>query len=412
MHRLSLLGLRRGLSVAAAGALVATGLSLALATPSQAASAGCTISFTPNEIGPGQVTVAALTTDGPTLDYRGVITRNGVAVGDPVPVSSTNTGSIPYEILATSYLQGSTEPVVLDYQIIWSPQYARLAEPSGPMCHATLTLRPPAATPPAAPATPTGGDISLTAPKALPLSAGTAKIRATSTVAGPITLTSTTPKVCAVEKGAAKLLSAGVCTVAAAQGDSTNAISFRVWATPVVPHRATTPRVVTVLGRGESALKVSATPASVCRTTDGDVALIDAGTCTITVRGHGHVVRRAQVRVALATNSATVKHRLKQAATVYFAYNSAQLSDAGKSALRGSAKQLRKAHLVVVYGNTYGPGKNSKHSRALAGRRAQAVADYLGTLGVKAEPTTVPLAMRQPVSKTPAKNRRAEVYFR
>jgi hypothetical protein len=40
------------------------------------------------------------------------------------------------------------------------------------------------------------------------------------------------------------------------------------------------------------------------------------------------------------------------------------------------------------------------------------VADYLGTLGVKAKPTTVPLAMRQPVSDTPWKNRRAEVYYR
>jgi hypothetical protein len=101
-----------------------TQISLALATPSQAAAPSCTISFTPDTIGPGQVTQGAITVNGALEEYHGVVVVNGVA-GPSVPVGTTNSGPIPYEALAPS-VTGS-DPVVLDYQIYW-----KRARPPGP----------------------------------------------------------------------------------------------------------------------------------------------------------------------------------------------------------------------------------------------------------------------------------------
>ena len=402
--------LRRGAAVLAAGALMATGLSLATAAPASAASYDCTITFTPNEIGPGQSTQVAIDLDTDIEDYYGIMAVDGVP-GDPVDIGSTSS-ILPYDLLVQMYPVGA-DPVVLDYQIYWKIP-ARLAGPAEPMCHATLTLLPAKPDPKPDPQPePENGKVSLQAPKSLPLSAGSAKLRATSTTEGPIALTSQTPKVCTVNGSAAKLRRAGICRVSAAQaGAETATARIRVWATPVVPRKAVTPRVVTVLGRGEHALRVQARPASVCRVAGGSVALIDAGTCRITVRDRGNLVRRAHVKVALAANSATTKHGLARAATVYFDFDSARLTERSQAVLRAQAKKLRKARLVVVYGHTFGPGKNSKHSRALAERRARAVVAYLADHGVRAKTATVSLAMQQPVSKTPRKNRRVEIYYR
>src|SRR5690348_11476418 len=91
--------LRRSAAVLSVGAVCATGLTLAAAAPSQAEPVSCSISFTPDTIGPGQFTVAALSTNAPTSDYYGVIAVNGVA-GPRMSLGSTNTGPIPYEGLA------------------------------------------------------------------------------------------------------------------------------------------------------------------------------------------------------------------------------------------------------------------------------------------------------------------------
>ncbi len=100
-------------------------------------------------------------------------------------------------------------------------------------------------------------------------------------------------------------------------------------------------------------------------------------------------------------------------ATVYFAFDSARLTAEGKATLRKVAPMLRKADLVVVYGHTYGPGKNSPASRALAAKRARVSVEFLDGLGVKAKAVSeVAMAMQQPVSDTAWKNRRAEVYYR
>jgi outer membrane protein OmpA-like peptidoglycan-associated protein len=415
--------LRRSAAVLSAGAVCATGLTLATAAPSQAEPITCSISFTPDTIGPGQSTVAALTTNAPVENYYGVISVNGVA-GPSMSLGNTNTGSLPYEGLAPYYLQNNAT-TVLDYQIFWSAPQRRASDPE-PLCHATLTLVPAAAAPvtppvttpttpttPAAPA-PAPAELTVKAAKGLPLSAGTAKLQTVSTAGGAVTLKSLTPQVCGVQKSSAVLHQAGLCKVSASQeGAATVTTSIQVWPTPDLPARATTPRLLTVLGQGEGGLQVSAKPASVCRETDGAVAVVNAGTCRVTVRDHGDVVRRAKVAVSLSADPATVKDRLSRAATVYFGFNSAALTPAGEKSLRSAAKKLRKADLVVVYGHTFGPGRNSHHSRALAERRAKAVVAELSTLGVKAkQATTVPLAMQQPVSSQAWKNRRAEVYFR
>lgn len=401
----------RTAAVLCGAALLTGGAAVATASSASAEPVTCSISFTPSTIGPGQSSTAAITTNAPITSYSGQILVDGDPVSPRTPLGSSSGGTVPYEVLATQFMHDPTKSVTLDYQIFWdglarqaAGSAARMAD--GPLCHATLTLLPSTGS--------TAPKLTLTTPASLPLSARTAKVRAASTATGAVALRSLTTKVCTVRDGAAVLHRAGVCTLQASQAGATSVKrSFRVWATPTIPRRATTPRVVTVLGKGEGALHVSAAPASVCRATGGAVALVDAGTCRITVRGHGHVVRRGAVKVALSKDPAAVKHRLTRGATVYFDFDSAALSKAGKASLRLVADRLRKADLVVVYGHTFGPGKNSKHSRALAERRAEHVVDYLATLGVTAKKaTTVPLAMQQPISKQAWKNRRAEVYFR
>ena len=260
--------------------------------------------------------------------------------------------------------------------------------------------------------------LTLTGPAGAALSAGTVTLGQTSTSTGAVTLTSLTPKVCVVgSQRTVRLLNGGTCTVRATQAGDANHLapapataSFAVWATPVVAARGYTAQLVQVLGRGESALKVRTSTAGQCRAEGASVLLLDAGTCRVSVvDAKGRTVRSAHVTVAypkgrLATSSA------KRAATVYFAYNSAKLTDAAKRSLRARAPSMRGAKAILVYGNTYGAGKNSAASRKLARDRAKAVVAYLRTRGVKAQAISIAAAAQNPVSKNPAKNRRAEVY--
>ena len=259
----------------------------------------------------------------------------------------------------------------------------------------------------------------LSGPAGLPLSAGTGAVQATSDGTGAVTVVSTTPEVCQVT-GTVKLLKAGSCGLSATQAadaghqapDAATA-SFPVWSFPRLPAKARSTQVLPVLGTGEASYKVVATPAGVCRATDGDVALIDGGVCRVVVRSGGDVVRTGKVKVSVPAKPATPKHHLDLGATVYFAFDSARLTAEGKATLRKVAPMLRKADLVVVYGHTFGPGKNSPASKALAAKRARVSVEFLGGLGVKAKAVSqVAMAMQQPVSDTAWKNRRTEVYYR
>jgi len=261
----------------------------------------------------------------------------------------------------------------------------------------------------------------LSAPAGLPLSAGTGVVKTTSDGAGAITVVSTTAQVCRVTgTGTIKLLKAGTCGLSATQAADAGhqapdaaAASFPVWSFPTLPARARSTQVLPVLGKGEASYQVVATPADVCRATDGDVALIDGGVCRVVVRSGGDVVRTDKVKVTVPAKPASPTHSMDIGATVYFAFDSARLTAEGKATLRKVAPMLRKADLVVVYGHTYGPGKNSPASRALAARRARVSVEFLGGLGVKAKAVSeVAMAMQQPVSDTAWKNRRAEVYYR
>jgi outer membrane protein OmpA-like peptidoglycan-associated protein len=405
MHRFSLLGLRRGLSVAAAAAVALGGALTLAAAPASAEPISCTISFTPDTIGPGGVTTAALSVNGDLSNYYGIIAVNGVA-GSPQPLGSTSSGPIAYENLA-GMVTGS-DPVVLDYRIYWLGPARRAGDPD-PLCHATLTLLPQASTPEG------GGKLTLKTPVSVPLSAGTAKVAATSTAAGAVTVRSLSAQVCRVtDTGDVKLLKAGKCRLQATQaGAAAVTASFPVWSFPALPAKARSTQVLRVLGKGEASYKVVATPADVCRATGGDVALIDSGVCRVEVRSGGHVVRTDKVRVTVPAKPAATKHSMDIGATVYFAFDSARLTAKGKATLRKVAPMLRKADLVVVYGHTYGPGKNSHASRALAAKRARVTVAFLDGLGVKSKVVSeVAMAMQQPVSSTAWKNRRAEVYYR
>ncbi|MFC6343512.1 OmpA family protein, partial [Nocardioides hankookensis] len=151
----------------------------------------------------------------------------------------------------------------------------------------------------------------------------------------------------------------------------------------------------------------------VCREADGEVALIDGGVCRIEVRDGGDVVRTDAVKVTVPAKPAGTRRSLDLGATIYFAFNSAQLTADGRSTLRKVAPMLAKADLVVVYGHTFGPGHNSASSRSLAARRARATVAFLDGLGVRSKVVSeVAMAMQQPVSSTAWKNRRAEVYYR
>ncbi|GAA1790580.1 hypothetical protein GCM10009795_040310 [Nocardioides hankookensis] len=270
---------------------------------------------------------------------------------------------------------------------------------------------------PAAPAAPAGERpvLTLKVPAGLPLSAGTTSARATSTGAGAIAVRSVSPKVCrTTEAGAVRLTGAGSCRLHATQaGADAVAASFPVWGFPAVPAKAKATDLLTVLGKGEAAYRVVATPAGVCREADGEVALIDGGVCRIEVRDGGDVVRTDAVKVTVPAKPAGTRRSLDLGATIYFAFNSAQLTADGRSTLRKVAPMLAKADLVVVYGHTFGPGHNSASSRSLAARRARATVAFLDGLGVRSKVVSeVAMAMQQPVSSTAWKNRRAEVYYR
>jgi outer membrane protein OmpA-like peptidoglycan-associated protein len=270
--------------------------------------------------------------------------------------------------------------------------------------------------------------LSLTVPTGVALSKGTAPFTATSSMAvqnvlrasrsaAKVVTTSSTPSVCKVASvSSVKLVKAGTCTLTAAQsGVGMVTKSFPVWGAPVIPAKGKTTQTVPVLGRGESDLKVNAKPAGVCRaTSDGAVTLIAPGTCKITVTDPSNKattkVRSGSVKIAFV-KSAKPSQQLKHAGKVLFAFDSAVLTPAAKKALRHRLATLREATTVIVYGNTYGPGKNSDHSRQLADDRAAAVVDYLKAHGVKAKAVTVAAAMQNPVSKDPAKNRRADIYY-
>jgi outer membrane protein OmpA-like peptidoglycan-associated protein len=257
--------------------------------------------------------------------------------------------------------------------------------------------------------------LTLRVPSGLPLSAGTAKVTATSTVAGAIKVRALSAQVCHVTKaGGVRLEQAGNCRLRATQhGTDAVTASFRVWGFPVVPARARATEVLDVLGKGEESYRVLATPTDVCRAADGAVALIDGGVCRVEVRSGGDVVRSDRVQVTVPAKPTATQHSLDLGVTVYFAFNSDRLTAAGKATLRKVAPKLAKADLVVVYGHTYGPGRNSKSSRALAARRAQVTVAYLDRLGIRSKAVSeVAMAMQQPVSSTASKNRRAEVYYR
>jgi outer membrane protein OmpA-like peptidoglycan-associated protein len=266
----------------------------------------------------------------------------------------------------------------------------------------------------------TKATLTLRAPAGLPVSAGTATVKTVSDGTGKITLTSSSPKVCRVTgSGSVRLVQAGTCRLQATQAadaghlaaDPTTA-SFPVWSAPSLPARARSTEVLDVLGRGETGYRVVATPADVCRASEGHVVLIDGGVCHVAVRTDGDVVRTDKVKVVVPAQPGASSDSMDLGATVYFAFDSPRLSAAGKATLRKVAPLLRKADLVVVYGHTYGPGRNGPHSRALAAHRAESTVAFLDKLGVRSKTVSeVAMAMQQPVSDTPWKNRRAEIYY-
>ncbi|WGL51463.1 OmpA family protein [Nocardioides sp. BP30] len=250
--------------------------------------------------------------------------------------------------------------------------------------------------------------LALQVPDGVALSRGKAAISATASAK----VTSSTPSVCTIASATSvKLVAAGACKVTAKLAGATPVSrSFPVWGAPAIPAAGKTTQTVSVLGKGESHLHVTAKPVGVCGASDGEVTLIAPGSCKVRVADHGTTVRSGTIEVAFV-KSAKPSQQLKHGGKVLFAFNSAKLTSAAKHALHAHLATLRTASTVVVYGNTYGPGKNSAHSRKLAADRAHAVVRYLRAHGVKAKAVTVAAAMQNPVSKDPAKNRRADVYY-
>lgn len=251
------------------------------------------------------------------------------------------------------------------------------------------------------------------------LSKRVAGVTFTSTAGLPVTVQSQTPKVCVVDKKAVVLKSAGRCSLTAfAAGDAEYAdsvqvaVTFGVWAAAKVPAKARAPRVVTVLGAGEGTYRVTATPAKVCATVGRNVVLTGAGTCKVVVRDGSRVVRRSTIDVTEVNGAKPSASGLERIGSVRFGFNSAKLTPAAKKTLRQLAPKLRKAELIVVYGNTqaYGGGDNPAN-RKLSARRAGAVVKYLRGLRVKAKATTVATSSRNPLGKDDAANRRADVYW-
>jgi outer membrane protein OmpA-like peptidoglycan-associated protein len=252
--------------------------------------------------------------------------------------------------------------------------------------------------------------ITLTAPWGAPMSAKSVALGVSTNVDGAVTVASLTPAVCTVSGKTVSLRKAGTCTVRASQDDVESVTkSFPVWATPVLPATGKATTTVTALGMGEESLTLRATPSSVCKADGKRVLLLAAGSCKVTVAKGGTTLRSRTIKVTFPKKTKP-SDQLELAGTAYFDFDSAKLTAKAKKTLRSLVPTLKEAKLVVVYGNTFGPGKNSKHSKALSAARAKAVADYLAKRGVKAKAVKVAAAMKNPVSDKAAKNRRADIY--
>lgn len=260
--------------------------------------------------------------------------------------------------------------------------------------------------------------VTVTGSHGYALSKRTAPVTFTSSARLPVTVTSTTAKVCTVTDGVVDLRSAGTCRLTAhAAGNDTYAasapvtVSFPVWAAPTTPAKARAPRAVTVLGEGEGGYRVTATPAKVCDVAARKVVLIGAGTCTIVVRDNARVVRRTQVAVTAVETTKPNADDLDHVGSVRFGLRSAALTPAARRTLRTLVPSLRTSDLVIVYGNTqaYGSG-DTRANRRLSAKRAAVVVRFLRDRGVKAKATTVALSSRNPLGTNDAANRRADIY--
>lgn len=413
---------RRGLTLLALAAL--TGALLALVPAS--AHAGCRTALARACLSPQTITFPALADvrvdQGPVALGAYSTVENWTRVAARTPVPTAPGSPIVYTSTTTSVctVAGATAVLVSagTCSITANAGAASWWDDADPVVRAFQVLALPVApvvpTVPAPAPTPAKPTVTLTVPTGLPLSAGAARAKARSTGAGAVVVKSSSPTVCRVSStGTISLVKAGTCRLSATQaGADPVTASFPVWPFPALPARARSTQVLDVLGKGEQGYRVRATPADVCRTADGGVALIDGGVCRIQVVDGDGVVRTDRVRVVVPTKPTTPQHALDLGAKVYFAFDSSRLTSAGKVTLRKVAPVLRKADLVVVYGHTFGPGKNSPSSRALAADRARVTVAYLDKLGVKSKVVSeVAMAMQQPASSTAWRNRRAEVYY-
>ncbi|WP_244929826.1 OmpA family protein [Nocardioides sp. W7] len=268
---------------------------------------------------------------------------------------------------------------------------------------------------------PAAQTIAVTGAHGVALSSRTSPIAFASSAGLPVQVTTTTPAVCSVTNRLVRLRKAGTCTLTGAAAGNAGHLaaqpvsaSFTVWRTPALPARARATRVLDVLGKGEGSLRVSATPATVCRAVrGGQVALTDAGRCTITVTTKGgDRVRSAKVRIVELRTGAVDRGDMSLAGSIRFGYRSAELTDRAKARLRRLAPKLREAKLVAVYGNTqaFGAG-DTPANRKLSRQRAAVVTAFLRDLGVDAKTTTVALGSRNPAGKDEAANRRADIYW-
>ncbi|MDH2413846.1 OmpA family protein [Nocardioides sp. CER19] len=259
-------------------------------------------------------------------------------------------------------------------------------------------------------------------PAGVALSSRTVTASFTSSSGAPVNVVSKTPGVCVWSGGRVQLRAAGTCVLdgsVAASGDYLAAVgvtaSFPVWAAPKVPAAVNAPQALTVLGKGEDRLQVTASPRRVCVPVEGgEVVVFGAGTCRIAVTSPsegGRHVRASRVKVAPVAGAGG-RSQLRRAAAVTFAYKSAALTAGAKDQLRKLAPRLRAAEFVVIYGNTQAHGAgDTAANRALSKRRAAAVAKYLRHLHVKAKVAVVPVGARNPVKGDDIQNRRADIYW-
>ena len=331
-------------------------------------------------------------------------------VGDaPFPVTASNSSGLPVTLSSSTpavcTVAGRTVTPVTAGSCTLSGYAAGDADYTPVSASRTFTVTAAAAT------------LHLTGPTGLALSSGHASVTVTSSSPAPIILTSTTGTVCAVSGRTVTVRVAGTCTVRASQAadgghqaSTPVTMSFPVWAAPALPKKGVATQIVPVRGNGESALRVAVT--GNCLVNGGTVILTNTGTCTVTVRTtSGTRVRSGSITVSLPVPGHKPVLGLNQSASEYFAFNSPVLTPAAKKSLTVAAPRLRSAAVLVIYGNTFGPGGNSPASFQLAGQRASAVATYLRGLGVKARIVTVPLAKLNPAGPKPALDRRTDVFY-